>query len=183
MAYVRPINLVPLSKEQNLNLLSEYFEHYRGLIASDKTALNRKVSRSDFSDLLDRIGEVLLAESAKLAETEGPIQTFLEENPLPSSMEKSLPASFRVFCLALNALKQWVSAEQAATDRYLLGGTARELCRKASKTCLVSGVDLGQDSELHRPARDGRPPILLSKKGHDSIEGQLATAHEELTGS
>jgi hypothetical protein len=94
-------------------------------------------------------------------------------------MKETLPDEFRVFCLALNSLKQWVAAEQAATDRYLLGGSARDLCREAVKTCLVTNIALGQDVELHHPVRDGRPPIPLSKKGHDKIEGQVATVRND----
>ena len=29
---------------------------------------------------------------------------------------------------------------------------------------------MGEDPELHHPVRDGRPPILLSKKGHTLVE-------------
>lgn len=29
---------------------------------------------------------------------------------------------------------------------------------------------MGEDPELHHPLRNGRPPILLSKKGHNLIE-------------
>ncbi len=36
--------------------------------------------------------------------------------------------------------------------------------------CIVTGEELGERAELHHPMRDGRPPILLSKKGHDIIE-------------
>jgi hypothetical protein len=156
-------------------LLQEYVQHYCQLSVKDKTVLNRKVPRESFADLLNHVGEMLLAESARLATSSGPIRTFLEDNPLPQSMEKMLPDDFRIFCLALNALKQWVAAEQAATDRYLLGGTAHELCREAIKTCLVTGSELDLASELQHPVRDGRPPILLSKKGHASIEGQLSS--------
>ena len=46
------------------------------------------------------------------------------------------------------------------------------MCRDVSTTCLVTGEALGADSELHHPVRDGRPPVLLSKAGHDRIEGQ-----------
>ncbi len=74
--------------------------------------------------------------------------------------------------LALNSLKQWVVAEQGATDRYLLGGAVRNLCREATDTCLVTGGALANDSQLHHPVRDGRPPIPLSKEGHAEIEGQ-----------
>ena len=157
-------------------------QHYRQLAASDSTVLNRKVPRGAFADLLDRMGEMLLTESMKLAESPGPIRTFVDANPLPPAMAQRLPDYFRVFCLALNSLKQWVAAEQSATDRYLLGGAARELCRQAEETCLVTGAVLGQDSELHHPVRDGRPPILLSKKGHALIEDQLASVGDDPIG-
>lgn len=182
MAYRRPENEQKLSKPEKLDLLKDYAEHYRHLIATDKAALNRKVPRELFRDLIDQLGEVLLSESAKLAVDAGPVRKFLNDNPLPQLMKGRLPDKFRVFCLALNSLKQWVAAEQAATDRYLLGGKARELCREAVKTCLVTGIALGQDSELHHPVRDGRPPILLSKKGHDEIEGQIVTVRNDPIG-
>ena len=175
MTFKRPINRLPLSKTDKLTLLKDYIEHYRQLAATDKTALNRKVPREAFGDLVNRVGKMLLAESTKLAESAGPIRTFLDANPLPSSMAERLPDNFRVFCLALNSLKQWVAAQQSATDRFLLGGVARELCREAAETCLITGEALGQDSELHHPVRDGRPPIVLSKKGHAVIEGQVAS--------
>jgi hypothetical protein len=182
MAYERPTNRSRLSKAEKLDLLKDYIQHYRHLTATDATVLNRKVPREAFADLLNRLGEVLLSESAKLAEAAGPIRTFLDANPLPPAMAKRLPDDFRVFCLALNSLKQWVVAEQSATDRYLLGGAVRELCREAAETCLVTGGALGQDSELHHPVRDGRPPILLSKKGHASIERQLPSAGDDSIG-
>jgi hypothetical protein len=157
-------------------------QHYRQLAASDDTVLNQKVPRGAFGDLLDRMGEMLLTESMKLTEAKGPIRAFLDANPLPPAMAERLPDYFRVFCLALNSLKQWVAAEQSATDRYLLGGAARELCRQAAETCLVTGGALGQDCELHHPVRDGRPPILLSKKGHGLIEDQLAPVSDDRIG-
>lgn len=85
-------------------------------------------------------------------------------------MKELLPDDFRVFSLLLNALKQWVSAESQSTDRYILGGTARTTCREAVNKCIVTGEDLGENPELHHPLRDGRPPILLSKKGHTLVE-------------
>jgi hypothetical protein len=182
MAYKRPTNRTPLSNAEKLNLLKDYMQHYRQLTASDVTVLNRKVPRGAFGDLLDRLGEMLLTESVKLTEAMGPVRTFLDANPLPPAMAERLPDNFRVFCLALNSIKQWIAAEQSATDRYLLGGAARELCREAAKTCLVTGSALGQDSELHHPVRDGRPPILLSKNGHALIEDQLASVGDDSIG-
>ena len=182
MAYQRQTNRSHLSKSEKLELLKDYVRHYRELAATDSAALNRKVPREAFADLLDRLGEILLTESARLAESEGPVRVFLGANPLPPAMADRLPLDFRVFCLALNSLKQWVVAEQAATDRYLLGGAARDLCREAADTCLVTGRALGNDSELHHPVRDGRPPIPLSKEGHASIEGQLSFVGDDPIG-
>ena len=85
-------------------------------------------------------------------------------------MASQLPEDFRVFALLLNALKQWVSAESAATDRFLLGGNARKECREVTNICLVTGKEIGDDGELHHPVRDGRPPIFLSREGHNIIE-------------
>jgi hypothetical protein len=172
MAYVRPVNTTPLSKQQKLHLLSEYAAYYRNAVASNDHALNQKIPRDAFADLLDRIGSLLIDESARLAIGPGPVREFLADNPLPDGMASLLPESFRAFCLALNSLKQWVAKEQAATDRYLLGGVSRQMCRDASATCLVTGEVLDADAELHHPVRDGRPPVILSKAGHDRIEGQ-----------
>ncbi|MGA2264006.1 MAG: hypothetical protein ABSH28_21555 [Acidobacteriota bacterium] len=182
MGYQRPTNPVRLTKTQKLALLTEYAEYYRELAAADPHALNRKVPREAFAEILDRVGEVLIEESGKLAKSEGSVRQFLDDNTLPSAMAALLPDGFRTFCLALNALKQWVAAEQGATDRYLIGGVARQLCREAVKTCLVTGEPLGPDAELHHPVRDGRPPIALSKGGHASIEEQVATDGDDNIG-
>ncbi|MDX6577106.1 MAG: hypothetical protein QOE96_3059 [Blastocatellia bacterium] len=176
MAFTRPVNSNALSKEKKLALLKDYVSHYEHEAALDPTTLNRKVPREAFSELLDRIGSLLLQESRSMATEPGRVYEFLHATPLPSSMESLLPRDFRVYCLALNALKQWVSAEQAATDRFLLGGTARELCRSATSKCIVTGEPLGSDLELHHPVRDGRPPLPLSKHGHDMVEGQVSAS-------
>ena len=114
-----------------------------------------------------------------MATTPGAVREFLDANPLPPKLASILPDEFRAFCLALNALKQWVGAEQMSTDRYLLGGVARQVCREATTNCLVTGEELGSDAQLHHPLRDGRPPILLSKKGHAAIEGQLSITSDD----
>ena len=78
--------------------------------------------------MLAEIGQLLLEKSSELATTHGPVQKFLNDNPLPSDMTDLLPIDFRVFCLLLNALKQWVAAEQQAADRFFLAGdVGREL--------------------------------------------------------
>ena len=179
MPYERPVNTSALSKGQKLSLLKEYISHYEREAAIDRSVLNRKVPRGAFSGLLERIGQLLLQESKSGAVEPGPVCDFLDATPLPSSMDGLLPRDFRVYCLALNALKQWVSAEQAATDRFLLGGTARELCRSATSKCIITGEPLGSVIELHHPVRDGRPPLPLSKHGHDTLEGQLSAGPED----
>lgn len=179
MPYERPVNATALSKEQKLSLLKDYVKHYEIEAALDRSVLNRKVRREEFDPLLDRIGELLLQESKRLADEPGPVHDFLEANPLPATMEKLLPRDFRVFCLALNALKQWVAAEQSATDGYLLGRRGRDLCRSAASKCIVTGEPLGADIELHHPVRDGRPPLALSARGHDTVDGQLSARSED----
>lgn len=179
MSYKRPTNANPLTKADKVQLLREYSQYYRQLINTDQSAMNRKLPREAFAQLLDRIGQLLIEESRKMASSNGDVQEFLDANPLPPTMAPLLPGEFRTFCLALNALKQWIAAEQGATDRYLLGGVAREVCREATISCLVTGETPGPDAELHHPLRDGRPPILISKKGHASIEGQHSNRSDD----
>ena len=88
------------------------------IAANNQALLSQKISRDAFKELLDRIGALLIEESHVLASESGPVREFLELNVLPASFSDLLPAHFRAFCLVLNALKIWVSAEQAATDRY-----------------------------------------------------------------
>jgi len=177
MKYKRYENATPLSKEQKVALLKEYIEHYRQLSGSDIGALNRKLPRETLTSFLEEVGVMLQQYAQELAARPGPVQEFLEQNPLPDTMSNSLPKEFRIFCLVLNALKQWVSAEQQATDRYLMGGRARATCRLAANECMITGKSFdGQELNLHHPLRDGRPPIPIIKKGHDIIEGQVQTA-------
>jgi hypothetical protein len=182
MAYERPVNELPLSPKEKPVLLKQYFEYYRALYKENPSALNTKLPRDAFDDVFNELGEMLLTKSESLASIEGPVRTFLDDNPLPPAIAQRLPREFRVFCLALNAIKQWVAAEQSATDRYLLGGVSRKLCRNAADRCLVTGDTLGVDIELHHPVRDGRPAIPLSKRGHDLIEGQLPSEGDDPIG-
>lgn len=171
MAYKRYKGDFNLSKEKKVELMSEYVAYYKNLI--DKhgmDSLNVKIPREVFSETLDEIGTLIQEKALKMATDDGEIKRFLSNNPLPSEMQKLLPDEFRAFSLLLNALKQWISAESAATDRYFLGGTARQICKEAADTCIVTSEELKEGAELHHPMRDGRPPILLSKKGHTLIE-------------
>jgi hypothetical protein len=180
MRYKRPTNESPLSPKDKPILLKQYFEHYRARAAKNPNVLNQKLPREAFKDVLDKLGVLLLAESKSLASKKGQVRDFLNNNELPPAIGERLPRDFRVFCLALNAMKQWVAAEQSATDRYLLGGAARKLCRQAAADCcLVSGDILGSGCELHHPVRDGRPAIPLSKRGHNLIENQLSSEGDD----
>ena len=171
MAYKRYKSEIALSKPDKVNLMSEYIEYYERLINEQGLdILNVKIPRDVFANILDEIGGVLNQKAIEMASEDGPVKDFLEVNPLPPHMKELLPDNFRVFSLLLNALKQWVSAESQSTDRYLLGGTARATCREAVDKCIVTGEELGENPELHHPLRDGRPPILLSKKGHNLVE-------------
>ena len=75
MAYVRPVNKMPLSKQKKIELLKEYAAYHRDAVAADDTALNRKIPRDAFIGLLDRIGSLLIDESARLAMAPGPVVT------------------------------------------------------------------------------------------------------------
>ena len=171
--YKRLENKKTLSKSEKIDLLKKYNEYYYKLIEEKGIEkLNIKIPRTVFNNSLDKIGVLLLEESEKLSKDEN-VRLFLEENHLPEFMQEILPDNFRLFSLLLNSLKQWVTKESSATDRYLLGGNARIMCKNVSSHCLVTKEVLGNDAELHHPLRDGRPPILLSKKGHKQIEGQI----------
>jgi hypothetical protein len=172
MVYRRPHCERRLTPEEKKELINGYLDFYKGQAQQDIQNLNKKIPREAFEEFLDEIGGLLLQKSALMAENNPVVRRFLEETPLPLPLQDLLPDEFRVFCLMLNALKQWISAEQQATDRYLLGGTARATLRAVNKPCLVTGKQIGDDGELHHPVRDGRPPILLSKEGHAAIEGQ-----------
>lgn len=169
--YERPTNPSPVDPDEKAELLSQYFVYYEQLAQENPDLLNVKLKRAAAADLLDEIGGLLLERAKSLASSQGMVRDFLDNTELPKCMRERLPDEFRAFCLILNALKQWVSAESAATDRYLLGGTVRKQCRKMVDHCLVTGEQLDAGTiELHHPVRDGRPPVPLSKAGHDRIE-------------
>ena len=172
--YTRPTNANPLSPDEKARLLREYFAHYEDVARQEPGQLNVKLERAAIAEVLDQIGGLLLERSRQLASGPGPVRDFLDVMTPPSCLQSRLPDDFRAFCLILNGLKQWVAAESAATDRYLLGGTARKQCRQMADHCLVTGKPLeAREVELHHPARDGRPPIPLSKAGHAEIESAI----------
>ena len=177
MAYIRPTMVKRLTKPERIEMLRHYMQEYQMLLNTTPEALNQKLPRKHLSILLNKFGGILLSESKKMAAS-GPVREFLDGNPLPASVCKYLPNDVRAFYLVLNALKQWVSAEQGAMDRYLLGGKARSLCREATEKCLITGNPTSKDFELHHPVRDGRPPIYISKEAHAKIEGQQRRSSE-----
>jgi hypothetical protein len=81
--------------EEKTQLLKEHFDQYAALIKRDPPALNAKAPRSAFENLLNQIGHLLLAEAKRLAPTDGPVQDFLQEHPLPPAMSQRLPIDFR----------------------------------------------------------------------------------------
>jgi len=174
--YKRPKSWITLTKVQREGLLGEYFDHYRATAENNSALLNQKLPREISKAFLDVIGSVLLDQTKELAAKPGPVREFLELNSLPPSLASLLPPDFRAFCLALNALKQWVAAEQQATDRFLLGGKARDELRAIAGSCIVTGKSLDGDCELHHPVRDGRPPIPLCHEAHVEIERQKSKA-------
>ncbi len=180
MTYIRPKSKHKLTPDEKRELLQEYFNYYHDVSITNPERLNSKLPRNAFDELLSEIGELILAKTEILSSTENEVSQFLKNNPLPKHLEKYLPENFRIYSLALNSMKQWLSAEQAATDRYIFGGTVRAQCKKLGKSCLVSGVPADKCTiELHHPVRDGRPPIPLAKDVHAKIEGQTSAIREQ----
>ena len=175
-AYTRPKGSITLTKVKRQQLLREYLSNYRSIAKENPALLNQKLPCEVFKETLDLLGGVLLQQARDMSVKPGPVRDFLELNKLPPPLASLLPAEFRVFCLALNALKQWVAAEQQATDRFLLGGNARDELRAIAGSCIVTGKSIDGDCELHHPVRDGRPPIPLCHDAHDEIEKQQSRA-------
>lgn len=176
MAYVRPTNTARLTVTEKADLLTRYGDFYRDLAATNPAALNRKLPQSALHDALDRIGAVIVEEARSLAASNPEVRRFLGENPLPEGMDALLPEDVRAFALLLNGLKQFVSGEQAAIDKFVLGARARMRCRKMLTHCPVTGEPLSGDAELHHPVRDGRPPIPVNRKGARMLEQQVRAA-------
>ena len=152
MPFKRPTPKSRLSKKDRQAILKEYYEYYTERWDKDPSALNRKLphdAHDALRELLDAIGCLLISKADELARQPGPIRQFLDDNPLPEHLAQHLPREFRVFSLPLNALKVWVSAEQPATDRYLLGGKFKEECREAVTTCIVTKKSLTPNTEVN----------------------------------
>lgn len=168
MKYKRPDRNTALTPQEKRAIMRDYFRHCKKIYTKDPSAINRKIPREVVKDLTDAIGSLILARLSKTQKYKA-VSKFLIENPLPASMQKLLTKETRTFCLILNALKQWVSAEQQAMDKLILGGQARKICREIMPECLLTGE---KSDVLHHPVRDGRPPLFISQRGHKSIERQ-----------
>ena len=107
MQYVRPKPAFKLSKQERADLLKRYYEFCAQQAGVDVSTLNIKVPRAAFIDLHNRVGELLLETSKRLATQPGPLRDFLGAHPVPECMKPYLPDEYRAFCLALNSLKQW----------------------------------------------------------------------------
>ncbi|MCC5807973.1 MAG: hypothetical protein JJU00_16725 [Opitutales bacterium] len=178
MSYIRPKTKTKISPEDKADVLRDCIAHCQEAFQRDPESLNRKIPREIFSAVLDEVGALLVRRSAEIATGDdtgaGPaVAKFLDENPLPESIEKVLTPQLRTFALLLHALRQWAVAESLATDRWIFSGNVRRLLRKSTEHCVVTGEALSAgETELHHPVRDGRPPLPLSKKGHRMIEKQ-----------
>lgn len=180
--YVRHLSKYQLSRENSqerkdfeAQVISDFL-----LLYQNENELNIKVPREVFQTELDEIGAHLQSIARKIASNPDEnkvVHKLLEDHPVPEIAKASLPDDFRVFSLLLNALKQWVSAEQAATDRVLLGGEVRKKLKENITKCIVSGAELEYHQtgavNFHHTMRDGRFPIPLTKEAHDIIEGQI----------
>jgi hypothetical protein len=154
-------------------------EGFLGLY-QDENHLNTKLERSLFQPILNEIGYSLQEYARTVAndkEIFKEINEALEKNPVPEVAKEIMTDEFRIFCLSLNALKQWLSAEQASMDRVLLGGEFKSKLKKLVTHCPVNNEELRYSKKgqvnYHHPMRDGRFPLPMSKHGHDTIEGQL----------
>jgi len=154
--------------------LKAYVEHYTQIVNDSPAMLNQKLPRKIFEKVLNEVGVLLNLKAVELAETDERMIAFLRRNPVPPCLGSELTPEIRSFALLLNALSQWCTAEKLAFDRFLFSGDVRKQLKKLALTCPVSPDDFEVGKiELHHPVRDGRPPLPLSKKGHEKIEGLI----------
>lgn len=155
--------------------LQAYISHYAGIATTSPDLMNQKLPRNTFGRVLDEIGELLQRRAKELAASDPGMIEFLEKNAVPPCLGDELTREVRAFSLLLNSLKQWTAAEQSAMDRFLISGGVREELRDLAENCPIAPESfVKRKLELHHPVRDGRPPIPLSKQGHETIEGIVA---------
>jgi len=91
MPFQRPKPIRSLDKEERAALLQSYFDHYREAAKHDVQALNQRIPREEFDEVLDRIGCILRGHETAMAGTPGPIRKFPYANPLPKPLDGLLP--------------------------------------------------------------------------------------------
>lgn len=178
--YTSPFQEERANTPERRQFEQQVLEDFRSLyVDGQERNLNVKVKREDFNDLLNGIGVQLQSFARQVAdrpEEHPKLSAQLKEHPVPVSARGIMTDEFRVFCLALNALKQWLAAEQAAMDRVILGSEYKKKLNRVFTTCVETGerLDFATKGRVnyHHPMRDGRFPIPLSKERHDKIEGQ-----------
>ena len=172
-----------LEGEERRNALKAYVAHYADIAAVTPALLNQKLARSHAEDILSEIGGLLQIRAKEMATLPGPVQSFLRKNPVPKCLGNYLTKEIRCFSLLLNALSQWCVSEKLAMDRFLLSGDVRKELKSLFEICPVSPEDKNLSNvELHHPLRDGRPPIPLSKMGHDKVEGLFVLKEDDDVG-
>ena len=83
MAFKRFENENTLNKKEKVELITEYVDYYKILIAEKGLdALNVKIPRNVFESILHKIGEILIEESVKISKN-GVVKEFLDSNPVP----------------------------------------------------------------------------------------------------
>jgi hypothetical protein len=172
-----------IGAQERLKALSEYIAHYEVIAKEQPQLLNQKLPRKVVHPILDGIGSSLKTVASQLT-AHSDIQEFLRRNEPPICIGHELTDEVRIFCLLLNALRQWTVAEQSYMDRFLFSGNVRKEIRKLATRCPVSSERIGPTTkvELHHPVRDGRPPLPLSKNGHDKLEGFVVVARDDKDG-
>ena len=163
--------------------LQEYIDHYARIAVASPDLMNQKLPRTTFLKVLDEIGALLQRRASEMATSDPDMIDFLERNTLPPCLGVALTRKVRAFSLLLNSLKQWTVAEQSAIDRFLISGSVRAELRDLAQSCPIAPESFDKEkTELHHPVRDGRPPIPLSKKGHETVEGIVAIEPNDQAG-
>jgi hypothetical protein len=160
--------------ENRRKALADYVRHYTKVARNEPTLLNQKLPRKAFQSLLAMIGNLLQEEARQLSTSNTETVKFLKINSVPACLGDKLTPEIRTFALLLNALSQWTTAEKLAMDRFLFSGDVRKELKSLCQTCPIYPEEFDvKNIELHHPVRDGRPPIPLSKRGHETVEGLI----------
>ena len=88
MAYKRYKSEIALSKQEKVNLMSEYINYYERLKNEQGLdVLNVKIPRDVFANILDEIGSVLNQKAIEMANEDGPVKDFLEAESTATAHE------------------------------------------------------------------------------------------------